>query len=122
VRHVGDVIAFVFAERLERAKDAAKAIVVVWEELSHVIDASWAAGGGLRQPARTRIRNILLRFIEDRTHEGRDCVFLEQLSAFTPILVVFQSWRDQDVSLAYHDDKSTGVSKIFKDAGRSSPK
>ena len=42
VRHVGDAIAFVVADTVERAKDAAQAITVAWEELPHVIDASQA--------------------------------------------------------------------------------
>ena len=42
VRHVGDAIAFVVADTVERAKDAAEAITVAWEELPHVIDASQA--------------------------------------------------------------------------------
>src|SRR5262249_54465570 len=38
-RHVGDAIAFVVADTPERAKDAAEAITVTWEELPHVIGA-----------------------------------------------------------------------------------
>src|SRR5262249_26457303 len=41
-RHVGDAIAFVVADTLERAKDAAEAITVTWEELPHVISATEA--------------------------------------------------------------------------------
>jgi carbon-monoxide dehydrogenase large subunit len=36
VRHVGDAIAFVVADTPERAKDAAEAILINWEELPHV--------------------------------------------------------------------------------------
>ena len=36
VRHVGDAIAFIVADTRERAKDAAEAIMVNWEELPHV--------------------------------------------------------------------------------------
>jgi aerobic carbon-monoxide dehydrogenase large subunit len=36
VRHVGDAIAFIVADTRERAKDAAEAITVNWEELPHV--------------------------------------------------------------------------------------
>ena len=36
VRHVGDAIAFVVADTLERAKDAAEAIAIAWEPLPHV--------------------------------------------------------------------------------------
>jgi carbon-monoxide dehydrogenase large subunit len=36
VRHVGDAVAFVVADTIEQAKDAAEAIAVTWEELPHV--------------------------------------------------------------------------------------
>ncbi len=39
VRHVGDAIAFVVADTLESAKDAAEAITVDWQPLPHVIGA-----------------------------------------------------------------------------------
>jgi aerobic carbon-monoxide dehydrogenase large subunit len=39
VRHVGDAIAFVVADTLEAAKDAAEAITVDWQPLPHVIGA-----------------------------------------------------------------------------------
>jgi len=39
VRHVGDMVAFVVADTLETAKDAAEAIVIDWEPLPHVIGA-----------------------------------------------------------------------------------
>jgi carbon-monoxide dehydrogenase large subunit len=39
VRHVGDAIAFVVADTLDRAKDAAEAISITWEQLPHVIGA-----------------------------------------------------------------------------------
>jgi len=46
VRHVGDAIAFVVADTLERAKDAAEAIATTWEELPHVIGAAEAIKPG----------------------------------------------------------------------------
>src|SRR5258708_34519250 len=39
VRHVGDAVAFVVADCLEHAKDAAEAIVIDWQPLPHVIGA-----------------------------------------------------------------------------------
>ena len=39
VRHVGDAIAFVVADTLEQAKDAAEAISIDWQALPHVIGA-----------------------------------------------------------------------------------
>jgi aerobic carbon-monoxide dehydrogenase large subunit len=50
VRHVGDAIAFVVADTRERAKDAAEAITVSWEELPHVTDAAEAL-----EPAAPRV-------------------------------------------------------------------
>ncbi|HML08393.1 MAG TPA: xanthine dehydrogenase family protein molybdopterin-binding subunit [Xanthobacteraceae bacterium] len=41
-RHVGDAVAFVVADTLAQAKDAAEAIAVAWEELPHVIGAAAA--------------------------------------------------------------------------------
>lgn len=46
VRHVGDAIAFVVADSVEVAKDAAEAIAVDWEELPHVIGAVAALKSG----------------------------------------------------------------------------
>jgi aerobic carbon-monoxide dehydrogenase large subunit len=45
-RHVGDAIAFVVADTLEQAKDAAEAIAVTWDELPHVTDATEALKAG----------------------------------------------------------------------------
>ena len=39
VRHVGDAIAFVVADTLEQAKDAAEAVNVDWQALPHVVGA-----------------------------------------------------------------------------------
>ena len=46
VRHVGDSIAFVVADTLEQAKDAAEAISVDWQPLPHVVGALAALGPG----------------------------------------------------------------------------
>src|SRR4051812_17946865 len=46
VRHVGDAMAFVIADTVEHAKDAAEAIAVEWEPLSHVIGAAAALESG----------------------------------------------------------------------------
>jgi aerobic carbon-monoxide dehydrogenase large subunit len=46
VRHVGDAVAFVVADTLERAKDAAEAIAIAWEPLPHVIGVAEALKPG----------------------------------------------------------------------------
>jgi carbon-monoxide dehydrogenase large subunit len=49
VRHVGDAVAFVVADTLERAKDAAEAVAVDWQPLPHVIGAMAALEAGAPQ-------------------------------------------------------------------------
>jgi len=49
VRHVGDAVAFVVADTLERAKDAAEAIDIQWQALPHVIGAIAALENGAAQ-------------------------------------------------------------------------
>jgi carbon-monoxide dehydrogenase large subunit len=46
VRHVGDAIAFVVADTFERAKDAAEAILITWEEPPHVTGTAEALKPG----------------------------------------------------------------------------
>jgi aerobic carbon-monoxide dehydrogenase large subunit len=46
VRHVGDAVAFVVADSIEHAKDAAEAIAVDWEPRPHVIGAQAALAPG----------------------------------------------------------------------------
>jgi aerobic carbon-monoxide dehydrogenase large subunit len=49
VRHVGDATAFVVADTLEAAKDAAEAITIDWQPLPHVIGAIAALANGAPQ-------------------------------------------------------------------------
>ena len=53
VRHVGDAVAFVVADTLEQAKDAAEAITIDWQPLPHVIGAIEALKPGARRSGRT---------------------------------------------------------------------
>ncbi|MFL4967843.1 MAG: xanthine dehydrogenase family protein molybdopterin-binding subunit [Xanthobacteraceae bacterium] len=46
VRHVGDAVAFIVAETLDQARDAAEAIAIEWETLPHVVDATAALRQG----------------------------------------------------------------------------
>jgi len=46
VRHVGDAVAFVVADALDRARDAAEAIAVEWEPRPHVVGATDALAPG----------------------------------------------------------------------------
>jgi carbon-monoxide dehydrogenase large subunit len=49
VRHVGDAVAFVVAETLEQAKDAAEKLVIDYTALPHVVDAVEALAPGAPQ-------------------------------------------------------------------------
>ena len=62
MRHVGDAVAFVVADTLDAAKDAAEAIAVDWQPLPHVIGAMAALearrAAGLARPAgQSRLRD-----------------------------------------------------------------
>ena len=46
VRHVGDAVAFVVAQTLDQARDAAEAIAIAWEALPHVVGAAAALAPG----------------------------------------------------------------------------
>ncbi len=58
VRHVGDAIAFVVADTLPQAKDAAEAITVDWQPLPHVIGAAAALAAGAPQVWPDRPGNV----------------------------------------------------------------
>ena len=58
VRHVGDAVAFVVADTLDRAKDAAEAITVDWQPLPHVIGALAALRPGAPQVWADRPGNL----------------------------------------------------------------
>jgi len=58
VRHVGDAIAFVVADTLDKAKDAAEAVAVDWQPLPHVIGAMAALKTGAPQVWSDRPGNL----------------------------------------------------------------
>ncbi len=57
-RHVGDMVAFVVAETIEQAKDAAEAIAIEWEPLAHVVDMRRAVEPGAPQVWPNRPGNL----------------------------------------------------------------
>src|SRR5262249_5799580 len=58
VRHVGDAVAFVVADTLDGARDAAEAIAIEWEPLPHVVDAVAALESSAPQVWRERPGNL----------------------------------------------------------------
>ena len=61
VRHVGDAIAFVVADSLELAKDAAEALAVDWQELPHVVGAIAALKPGAPRSGQTGLATWRLK-------------------------------------------------------------
>jgi carbon-monoxide dehydrogenase large subunit len=58
VRHVGDAVAFVVADTLDRARDAAEAIDVQWQPLPHVVGAVAALTKGAAEVWPNRPGNL----------------------------------------------------------------
>jgi len=58
VRHVGDAIAFVVADTVEQAKDAAETIVIDWQPLPHVVSVVDALKPGAPQVWSSHAGNI----------------------------------------------------------------
>src|SRR3974377_1003721 len=86
VRHVGDAIAFVVGETRERAKDAAEAITLTWEELPNVTDAAEALA-----PAAPRVwaehRGNLVFDISLGDKEATERAFAEAVNVVSLTLV-----------------------------------
>src|SRR4029450_7844034 len=58
VRHVGDAVAFVVADSIDQAKDAAEALEIDWQTLPHVIGAVAALKRGAPQVWEDRPGNL----------------------------------------------------------------
>jgi carbon-monoxide dehydrogenase large subunit len=58
VRHVGDAVAFVVADSLDAAKDAAEAVEIDWQQLPHVIGAVAALKPGAPKVWADRADNL----------------------------------------------------------------
>ena len=58
VRHVGDAVAFIVADTLEIARDAAEAVMIDWQPLPHVVGAVAALKGGAPPVWPTRPGNL----------------------------------------------------------------
>jgi aerobic carbon-monoxide dehydrogenase large subunit len=58
VRHVGDAVAFVVADTLDAAKDAAEAVEIEWQQLPHVIGAVAALKPGAPKVWADRADNL----------------------------------------------------------------
>src|SRR5258708_7129837 len=71
VRHVSDAVAFVVADTVAQAKDAAEAIVVEWQPLPHVVSAVEALKPGPPEVWPTHHGNVALEQMLGDT-EGRD--------------------------------------------------
>ena len=71
VRHVGDAIAFVVADTLEQAKDAAEAVNVDWQALPHVVGALAALEPGASLVWPDRPGNLAFETADGDAHATR---------------------------------------------------
>ncbi len=84
VRHVGDAIAFIVAESLERAKDAAEAIVLTWEQLPHVTGTTEALRPGAPLVWAERKDNIVFDVaLGDKTATDRAFAAAAKITSLT---------------------------------------
>ena len=74
VRHVGDAVAFIVADTLNAARDAAEAIEIEWEELPAIADLKEAATAGAPQVWPERAQNVAFT-VELGDREGTEKAF-----------------------------------------------
>jgi carbon-monoxide dehydrogenase large subunit len=105
-RHVGDAIAFVVADTLGRAKDAAEAITVTWEELQHVIGATDALKPSGR-PVWPQHRDNVVFDLTLGDKAATDRAFAEAVKIVSLTLVnqrVVANYLDTRGVVAHYDD------------------
>src|SRR5690606_66561 len=86
VRHVGDAVAFVVADTLDQARDAAEAIAIDWEALPPAVDAALAVEPGAPQVWESHPENVaFVADIGDR--EATEAAFAKAARVVTLRLV-----------------------------------
>ena len=108
VRHVGDAAAFVVADTLDQAKDAAEAIAVEWDALPHVVDAVAALKPGAPQVWPARAGN--LAFEQTLGDEAQTAAAFTKAARTVELTLVNQrlvtNYLDTRAVLAEYDKKS----------------
>jgi aerobic carbon-monoxide dehydrogenase large subunit len=84
VRHVGDAVAFIVADTLERAKDAAEAIILTWQELPHVTGTAEALRPGAPVVWTERKDNVVFDIaLGDKTATDRAFAAAARIASLT---------------------------------------
>jgi aerobic carbon-monoxide dehydrogenase large subunit len=121
VRHVGDAVAFVVADTVERARDAAEAIEIDWQPLPHVVGAMAALEKGAAKVWGSRPDNLAFEVaIGDR--KATEAVFRAAARTVSLTLVnqrlvtnyldtrgVIAEWNDGRVTLTLGSQGSHAV-------------
>jgi len=105
VVHVGDAVAFVVADTIEQAKDAAEAIAVAYEPLPHVVDAVAALRPGAPQVWPVKPGNVA--FAMTLGDEDKTVAAFEGAAKIVELAVVNQrlvtNYMDTRAALAEYD-------------------
>jgi len=105
VKHVGDAVAFVVADTIEQARDAAEAIAVAYEPLSHVVDAVAALEPGAPRVWPGKPGNVA--FAMTLGDEGKAAAVFESAARTVELTVVNQrlatNYMDTRAALAEYD-------------------
>jgi len=105
VKHVGDAVAFVVADTIEQARDAAEAIAVAYEPLSHVVDAVAALEPGAPRVWPGKPGNVA--FAMTLGDEGKTAAVFESAARTVELTVVNQrlvtNYMDTRAALAEYD-------------------
>jgi aerobic carbon-monoxide dehydrogenase large subunit len=108
VRHVGDAVAFVVAETVAQAKDAAEAIAIDWEPRPHVVSAVEALKPGAPQVWPTHAGNVA--FVDRLGDEAATAAALKSAAKTVTLSIVNQrlvtNYMDTRGVVAEYDAKT----------------
>ena len=119
VRHVGDAVAFIVADTLDQARDAAEAIEVDWESLPHIVDAVAALEPGAPRVWTDRADN--LAFEQMLGDEASTAAAFAQAAQTVALTLVNQrlvtNYLDTRAVLAEYDAASESITLTLGSQG-----
>lgn len=119
VRHVGDAVAFIVADTLDQARDAAEAIEVDWESLPHIVDAVAALEPGAPRVWTDRADN--LAFEQTLGDEASTAAAFAQAAQTVALTLVNQrlvtNYLDTRAVLAEYDAASESITLTLGSQG-----
>ena len=119
VRHVGDAVAFIVADTLDQARDAAEAIEVDWESLPHIVDAVAALEPAAPRVWADRVDN--LAFEQTLGDEASTAAAFAQAAQTVALTLVNQrlvtNYLDTRAVLAEYDAASESITLTLGSQG-----